>query len=47
MLERFRLFFPDIKLHYSGREEKASSATGSFKQHKEEQEKLMEEIFHS
>ena len=45
MLERFRIFFPDIKLQYAGREEKASSATGSSKQHKEEQKKLIEDVF--
>ena len=43
--EHFRLYFPDIKLDYTGREEKASSATGSSRQHKAEQEKLMEDVF--
>ncbi len=47
MLERFRIYFPDLKLNYSGRQEKASSATGSFKQHKAEQKKLLEDIFHN
>lgn len=45
ILERFRSFFPEIKLQYIGRDEEASSATGSFKQHKAEQEKLIEDAF--
>jgi len=45
MLGQFKTFFPEIKLLYMGRDEKASSATGSFKQHKTEQEKLIEDAF--
>ena len=45
MLERFKSFFPEIKLQYIGRDEKASSATGYFKQHKAEQETLIEDAF--
>ena len=45
MLERFQMLFPEMKLNYIGMEEKASSATGSFKQHKAEQEKIIQEVF--
>jgi 2-oxoglutarate dehydrogenase E1 component len=43
--ERFRTYLPAIDLHYLGRDESPSSATGSFKQHEAEQKKLIEEAF--
>jgi 2-oxoglutarate dehydrogenase E1 component len=45
MRERFSLHFPQIDLHYLGRDESASSATGSFKQYQEEQKELIEGAF--
>jgi 2-oxoglutarate dehydrogenase E1 component len=45
ILNQFKTFFPEIKLLYMGRDEKASSASGSFKQHKKEQEALIEDAF--
>jgi 2-oxoglutarate dehydrogenase complex dehydrogenase (E1) component-like enzyme len=45
MSERFRSYWPAIDLHYLGRDESSSSATGSFKQHEAEQKKLIEEAF--
>jgi 2-oxoglutarate dehydrogenase E1 component len=45
MRERFSLHFPQIDLQYFGREESASSATGSFKQYQEEQKELIEGAF--
>jgi 2-oxoglutarate dehydrogenase E1 component len=44
--ECFRLCLPKVDLHYLGRDENSSSATGSFKQHKAEQKKLVEDAFH-
>jgi 2-oxoglutarate dehydrogenase E1 component len=43
--EHFRTYLPAIDLHYMGRDESPSSATGSFKQHDTEQKKLIEEAF--
>jgi 2-oxoglutarate dehydrogenase E1 component len=45
MRDRFSSHFPQIELRYMGRDESASSATGSFKQHREEQKKLIEGAF--
>jgi len=45
MRERFSLHFPQINLQYLGRDESASSATGSFKQYQEEQKKIIEGAF--
>ena len=45
MHERFMLHFPQIDLKYLGRDENASSATGSFKQYQQEQKKLIEGAF--
>jgi 2-oxoglutarate dehydrogenase E1 component len=45
MRERFSLHFPRIDLKYLGRDESASSATGSFKQYQKEQKKLVEDAF--
>lgn len=45
MRERFSLHFPKIDLKYLGRDESASSATGSFKQYQKEQKKLVEDAF--
>jgi 2-oxoglutarate dehydrogenase E1 component len=45
MHERFSLHFPKINLKYLGRDESASSATGSFKQYQKEQKKLVEDAF--
>jgi len=43
--ERFITHFPAIDLQYVGREESASSATGSSRLHKEQQEQLVEQAF--
>jgi 2-oxoglutarate dehydrogenase E1 component len=43
--ERFRTYLPAMDLHYFGRDESSSSATGSFKQHQTEQKKLVEDAF--
>jgi 2-oxoglutarate dehydrogenase E1 component len=45
MRERFSLHFSKIDLQYFGRDESASSATGSFKQYQEEQKELIEGAF--
>ncbi|TKJ37745.1 MAG: 2-oxoglutarate dehydrogenase E1 component [Planctomycetes bacterium B3_Pla] len=45
MRDRFASHFPQIDLRYIGRDESASSATGSFKQYREEQKKLIEGAF--
>jgi 2-oxoglutarate dehydrogenase E1 component len=45
MRDRFLLHFPQYVLHYVGRDESPSSETGSFKQYKQEQKKLVESIF--
>ena len=43
--ERFITHFPAVDLQYTGREESASSATGSSRLHKEQQEQLVEQAF--
>ncbi|HEX7510333.1 MAG TPA: hypothetical protein VF335_03480, partial [Chitinivibrionales bacterium] len=43
--ERFASVFPDIKLVYTGRPESASPATGRLKQHRAEQQKVVENAF--
>ena len=43
--DRFITHFPAIDLQYVGRDESASSATGSSRLHKEQQEQLVEEAF--
>ena len=45
MRECFSLHFPQINLQYLGRDENASSATGSFKQYQKEQKNLVESAF--
>ena len=45
--ECFRTYRPEMDLHYFGRDESPSSATGSSKQHEAEQNKLVEEAFNS
>jgi 2-oxoglutarate dehydrogenase E1 component len=45
MRERFSLHFPKINLQYVGRDESATSATGSFKQYQKEQKNLVEGAF--
>jgi 2-oxoglutarate dehydrogenase E1 component len=45
MCERFSTEFPDVQLRYHGRDEGASSATGSFKQFQQEQQQLVEGAF--
>lgn len=45
MRERFSLHFPQIDLQYMGRDENASSDTGSFKQYRQEQKQLVESAF--
>ncbi len=45
MSERFSLHFPQINLKYLGRDQSASSATGSFKQYQKEQKNLVEGAF--
>jgi 2-oxoglutarate dehydrogenase E1 component len=45
MRERFSTRFPQIKLHYAGREESPSSGAGSFKQFQAEQKELVESVF--
>ncbi len=45
MHEHFPLYFPQISLHYFGRDQSASSETGSFKQYQAEQKKLVEDAF--
>lgn len=43
--ENFALHFSDIDLRYFGRDENATSATGSFRQYQQEQKKLVEGAF--
>ena len=43
MRERFSSHFPQIDLQYIGRQERAASATGLFRQFQEEQKKLIED----
>lgn len=43
--QQFTEHFPDLKLQYIGREASASPATGSLKQHKMEQEKIVKTVF--
>lgn len=43
--DRFITHFPAIDLQYVGRDESASSATGSSRLHKEQQEQLVEQAF--
>jgi 2-oxoglutarate dehydrogenase E1 component len=43
--EHFPSCFPQIGLHYFGRDENASSESGSFKQYQAEQTKLVEDAF--
>jgi 2-oxoglutarate dehydrogenase E1 component len=45
MHERFRTHFPAVELHYRGRVESGSSATGAFKQYQKEQAQLITEAF--
>ncbi len=45
MRERFESYFPQVTLRYHGRPESGSSATGSFKQYQEEQERLISTTF--
>jgi 2-oxoglutarate dehydrogenase E1 component len=45
MRERFASALPTVSLDYHGREESASSATGSFKEHQREQKELVESAF--
>ncbi|UCD52902.1 MAG: 2-oxoglutarate dehydrogenase E1 component [Phycisphaerales bacterium] len=45
MHERFRTHLPAIELHYHGRAESGSSATGAFKQYQKEQTQLITEAF--
>ena len=45
MRELFSLHFPLIDLEYMGCSESASSATGSFKQYRQEQKQLIEGAF--
>jgi hypothetical protein len=47
MHERFGSYFPHIELRYFGRDESASSETGSFKQYQAEQKKLVEDAFNA
>jgi 2-oxoglutarate dehydrogenase E1 component len=45
MCEKFSSEFADVQLRYHGRDEGASSATGSFKQFQQEQQQLVEGAF--
>jgi 2-oxoglutarate dehydrogenase complex dehydrogenase (E1) component-like enzyme len=41
MCEQFEQYFPEIRLLYIGREASASPATGSLKEHNEEQQAIV------
>ncbi|HMD68932.1 MAG TPA: 2-oxoglutarate dehydrogenase E1 component [Chitinivibrionales bacterium] len=43
--DRFTEHFPDVKLLYRGRPESASAATGRLKNHREEQQRVVESAF--
>jgi 2-oxoglutarate dehydrogenase E1 component len=43
--DRFSAYFPDVNLQYRGRPESASAATGRLKDHREEQQRVVESAF--
>ena len=43
--DRFAEHFPDVNLLYRGRPESASAATGRLKDHREEQQRVVESAF--
>jgi 2-oxoglutarate dehydrogenase E1 component len=45
--ECFRVHLPDIEMEYIGRDEIATTATGSYKNYKESQKKIVEDAFNS